>query len=609
MTKNNTFKRYAAHGLVLSSVLGGTVITSGMMAPDAQAAEGAFQCSPVHIISVQGTGGSFVGKGTELTNFADGALATSMINKFGTEKVTGWSTPYPASAGGVYSAAHPQGQTQTYGQSRLFGDRASIKHMEEYKSQCGNTKFLIVGYSQGADVAGDVAALIAHGASKTVNNDDIMGAVLYSDPGRSGNSKYTGVSGERKAYIPLPDGAQYQRNGEFSNPTQREDTVGWTGQRSLDFKGLEGKIISLCNPMDLACSVDKDSVLRKVADLSDKNFRATPSSYDNNMGIKKMVDNGRISGVFLNALDQGFLQDILAGDVTKAISKLDNIVKTDKSLSQDERDTLNNAMTEIKYIWGLMKSDKGYGSTPSEKDILTHAIQNGGPQLLKVIPENLLNPQVNAALQTVLSAYGRGTITTIDDATQKRMAYELQYIGKFPSEHGKYFGNASVPVNGVAADAWADGAVAKGIENVVNNTPYTVNMGGNTRGENEAVEIAEPNRLPDGLQWVLDPNWNGDAGLLNPDGTPKDGIMWDNTPGDSDDDVVTPTSKPTVPSSSTPSRPSSDDSSSSSSSTRTNNSSANAVNGSGSSLEGPQVNTGGHVEHKSFWDKVKAVFA
>lgn len=626
---NSWYKR----GLVIASAVAGSLGIVALPSAQVEAQAQGFECSPVHIVDIGGTGASYIGKDNAMNANEKGNITEQMIHKFG-GKVTGWSTDYPASAGAAYSASSPYGQTYTFGASRLYGDRRTIEHMEEYKAQCGdNVKFIITGYSQGASVAGDVGALIAHDVSDTVKPDDIGGVVLFADPERSGNSpQYTGVADERQAYIPLPDGAEFQRGGEYSSAGQYKETVGWTGQRSLGFEGLEGKVISLCNPIDMACSVSPDSILRRVADLSDKNFRPVPESYKNNVGLMPMFTKGRLGSIISQASSQGVVKNLLDGKVVPAINTLEKIVETDQSINNDERDTLKNAIAEIKYIWGLLKSEDGYGPQASDADILRHVIQSAGPGLVDTIPDQMVNDQTKPFISAFLSMYGKGSITTIDQATQDKMKSAIQHAGKFSNEHAQYFSDErkDIQIGGQSQAAWATGAIETGINNILNNTPYAVSPGNAPREAGSKAEVHDPDRAPDGLLWMLDSSWNGDEGRLNPDGTPKDGIIWDDTPGDqsgndnsgdgsSDDGSGEVTSAPhtvnqpsdidsttstSVKKRSTDKSSESSSAKSASESRRTNSSTTSTPTSSSAPVSaqpvGASVNTGGNVEDSIF---------
>ena len=533
------------YGLAATAALCATIIPilSPSTTPSAQAQDS--QCSAVHIVTAQGTGQSSTDKGNDdLGGFAEGKLAQEMKNKF-PGQVSTWQTNYPSSAGALYSAGAMNGETTTYGDSRLNGAKAMVKHITEYRTQCPGAKIMLTGYSQGASVAGDAAALIANGASSNTKSEDVMGVVLYADPGRSGNSQYTGTQGST-AYIPLPKGAKYQRNGEYVSEGHEQDTVGWTGQRSLPFTGMEGRVISLCSPKDLACSVTDKSLLRDVADASDKNWKPSPESYRNRATIISMITKGKLNGVLGGLLGGGSIGKLKSGDIPGFLNMYHGLVSNDKNLSSDEKDTLFNAETELRYLFKLLKSDKGYGENVPNSAIVSHILQQVGQEL----PNNSAVPeQYRTPLKLAIRVLTSGDTSSIPADVKSRMETTVKYATAFPDNHGAYFNDKSnYKVEGQSAEQWATGAVEQGIRNVIENKPYQVNAGSNPREKNAELEVSDPERLDDGLRGVVDPNFNSSnfdpgKGLVENIGSsdssskPSDPTNNDNIPTPSVEDV------------------------------------------------------------------------
>lgn len=481
------------------------------------------KCGAVHIVIAQGTGQSSTKMSNDVTDdFIEGKVAKDMEEKF-PGKVTSWQVNYPSSAGAIYSTGAINGETTTYGDSRLTGAKKVVEHVTEYRSQCPDSKILITGFSQGASVAGDAAALISHGASSNTKADDIMGVVLFADPGRSGNSQYTGTKGAT-AYIPLPEGARYQRNGEYVTEGHEEDTVGWTGQRSLPFKGMEGRVISVCSPYDLACTVKDGSLLRDVADASDKNWKPEPASYRNNAAIMDMVISGKLTGIALEMLGNSSLQKALSGDIEGFFNDYHALVEKDTTLSKDEKATLFNAETEMRYLFALLKSDKGYGENVPNEEILAHIFQQAGDKIAEheAVPNELKEPA-----KLFAAAISAGDTSSIPADTKKRMESTLKYAIDFPENHGAYFSDQSnYKVNGTSGLQWVTSSLEEGIQNVLDGKPYEVNPGDNPRSADTDIEVSDPNRKDDGLRGIVDPDFNSTN--FNPAdalGNGGDGVM------------------------------------------------------------------------------------
>ncbi|NIL78416.1 cutinase family protein [Rhodococcus sp. B10] len=130
---------------------------------------------------------------------------------------------YPA-----YSAsAFDQGRT--YADSKQTGIDSIINILT---SACATAKFLLAGYSQGADAAGDVAAAIGNGRG-VVPAGRILGVGLVADP-------HQGTAG-----------------GTLVGP--KVDGQGIGGVRPEGFGSLAPLVRQLCAPTDLYCSTNAGS--------------------------------------------------------------------------------------------------------------------------------------------------------------------------------------------------------------------------------------------------------------------------------------------------------------------------------------------------------------
>ncbi|MFE7743289.1 cutinase family protein [Nocardia sp. NPDC057455] len=170
---------------------------------------------------------------------------------------------------GAYAAvyiAYPANMA-TYEDAVDAGVANTEQVMREISAACPDTKFSIVGYSEGADVVRRVAMKIGHqepgqdGAYGIVDPDDVVGVVILADSGRSaGDGPFPGS----KDPFGNPDGfdQQYQ-NGK--NPVPGQGAVQGT---SGDFGALNGKIASFCSDGDLTCSAPQNiSLLQLVVNV------------------------------------------------------------------------------------------------------------------------------------------------------------------------------------------------------------------------------------------------------------------------------------------------------------------------------------------------------
>lgn len=149
----------------------------------------------------------------------------------------GWMyVPYPSTYGvGVLE------DVPTYQDSMAAGVASTNRILDEKKAQCGDaTRFVLLGYSVGAEVAERVARELGHrDASATVTADDIAGVALVGDPYRPAGTPSLGEPGPRGG--------------------------GFMSSEPADYGALEGKILYDCRPYDIACDAPPDIAVLELA--------------------------------------------------------------------------------------------------------------------------------------------------------------------------------------------------------------------------------------------------------------------------------------------------------------------------------------------------------
>lgn len=557
------------------------------------------QCSDIQVIASPGTGSSWTGMAPqgEAPQGAETDLANYVRDAF-PGRVGVWNTPYPASAGALWSSISLNNESTTYGDSRLYGDNAAISYMEDYKAQCPNAAFALTGYSQGAHVAGDVAAIVAHGGVEGVTNDDIVSVLLYADPGRSGVSQYTGAE-TMTGYVPLPQGAAFQKNGEVVNPDANVDNfVGMTGQRSLNFAGLEGKVISLCSPKDVACSTIQGSPIRRIADYSDKDIMPNKAYREGNSLANIIINDGIVS-IVKDALKEGVVGDVIAGDLSGLSDTIRTIAHDSESLSSIDKKQLNNAADELDAALEILKSDDAYGNV-SDKDIMNHIIKTAYPSFKDNIP---LAPEHKVILDNYINAL---PWPQLPEEVRNNVDFYIDQISTSPVHHSSYFfpGSAQTNVDGMLASDWAKQSWKQGFENYFNGNLLTFNSGDNPQPHNAEVEVAESDRRDDGLRKLMNEGYpfvyeDEDEEDTNKKGDNK---VENKTSAPTEEDVVTTyRSSPETKETSKPTSSTSVRNADSASGTTTP---VKPV----SKLYGATVNTGGSVENDSIFRKVMSIF-
>lgn len=103
--------------------------------------------------------------------------------------------------------------------------------------QCQRSKFVLIGFSQGAGIAGDVATNIGQGTGP-ISADRVDRVALFADPLRTPGT-------------PMPTGKDGYTSGG-----------GIIGVRSVpDFGALQGRVQSVCKPRDYICNVNQTATI------------------------------------------------------------------------------------------------------------------------------------------------------------------------------------------------------------------------------------------------------------------------------------------------------------------------------------------------------------
>ncbi|MEV5838716.1 cutinase family protein [Nocardia sp. NPDC052112] len=182
-------------------------------------------CPALYVVAIPGTWET--GKAKSPTANGRGMLAGVTDGLPRSTHVT--YVDYPATAfpweGDIYSASKKQA---------VRNARAVVGAMAQ---RCAATQIALVGYSQGADAAGDLAAEIGTGQG-VVPPDRIAGVGLLSDPSRSPSDTQIG---------------------------QPVGGTGAAGVRASGFGMVTDRVRTICAQGDLYCSTDDHDYLMRLA--------------------------------------------------------------------------------------------------------------------------------------------------------------------------------------------------------------------------------------------------------------------------------------------------------------------------------------------------------
>ena len=167
------------------------------------------------------------------------------------------SGQFPASRAQTYTVPYTaqfhnplSGDTQmSYNQSRAEGTRATVQAMTDMNNKCPLTSYVLMGFSQGAVIAGDIASDIGNGRGP-VDDDLVLGVTLIADGRRQ-----PGVGNDIGPNPP----------GQGAEVTLQEVPVlsglglTMTGARPGGFGALNSKTNEICATGDLICAAPEEA--------------------------------------------------------------------------------------------------------------------------------------------------------------------------------------------------------------------------------------------------------------------------------------------------------------------------------------------------------------
>jgi Cutinase len=206
-------------------------------------------CPDVQMISIPGTWES----SPQLDPFNPTqfpiALLLNVTNpirqQFGTDRLEVYTVPYTAQ---FHNPLSSDGQ-MTYNDSRAEGTQNAVKAMTDMNNRCPLTSYVLVGFSQGAVIAGDIASDIGNGRGP-VDADLVLGVTSIADGRRQ-----TGV-GMDIGPNPPGQGAEITLH---EVPMLQAMGLTMTGPRPGGFGSLNDRTNEICATGDLICSAPEEA--------------------------------------------------------------------------------------------------------------------------------------------------------------------------------------------------------------------------------------------------------------------------------------------------------------------------------------------------------------
>jgi hypothetical protein len=165
--------------------------------------------------------------------------------QFNSSRVETYTVPYTA------QFRNPMGgpPQMSYNDSRAEGTRAAVKAMTDMNAKCPLTGYVVVGFSQGAVIAGDIASDVGNGRGP-VDDDLVLGVTLIADGRRQ-----QGV-GQEIGPNPPGEGAEVVLH---EVPVLSTLGLTMTGPRPGGFGALNDKTNEICGAGDLICAAPPEA--------------------------------------------------------------------------------------------------------------------------------------------------------------------------------------------------------------------------------------------------------------------------------------------------------------------------------------------------------------
>jgi hypothetical protein len=165
--------------------------------------------------------------------------------QFDSGRVQTYTVPYTAQFHNPFS----NDNQMSYNDSRAEGTRAAVAAITDMNTRCPLTSYVLIGFSQGAVIAGDVASDIGNGRGP-VEQDLVLGVTLIADGRRQ--------DGAGKDIGPTPPG-QGAEITLHDLPVLSGLGLAMTGKRPGGFGDLNNRTNEICAAGDLICAAPPEA--------------------------------------------------------------------------------------------------------------------------------------------------------------------------------------------------------------------------------------------------------------------------------------------------------------------------------------------------------------
>ncbi|OHV03793.1 cutinase family protein [Mycobacterium talmoniae] len=206
-------------------------------------------CPDVQLISIPGTWeSSRTNNPLDPVEFPNALLLNvtrPIVEQFNQSRLATYTVPYTAQFHNPFAADNQM----SYNDSRKEGTRATIDAMTAMNDKCPLTSYVLIGFSQGAVIGGDIASDIGNGRGP-VDEDLVLGVTLIADGRRQ-----EGV-GQDIGPNPPGQGAEITLH---DLPILSSLGLAMTGPRPGGFGDLNDRTNEICGAGDLICAAPPEA--------------------------------------------------------------------------------------------------------------------------------------------------------------------------------------------------------------------------------------------------------------------------------------------------------------------------------------------------------------
>ncbi|RRQ26159.1 cutinase family protein [Rhodococcus sp. Eu-32] len=271
--------------ITLAAAVSAGSIGSAAAAPLAPTRPPASGCDVLHVFGWQGTGESGDADATDVdTGFLGTAITIPL--RLAADEIGRTLVPYAASFGGKPGDS----SDLPYAQSIADGVSTGLDFLSDYAARCPGSPVALTGYSQGAQIASEIARAIGAGDGP-IPAKDVAAVALFSDPTRPASSPVfpgspnptspaappgvpstdlagltvTAAAADGGGIAPTDTTASASARIGSSSPASGSSSSGSSSTSSSSaFGQLSGRVAQFCTPGDLACSLPAKSTLAQV---------------------------------------------------------------------------------------------------------------------------------------------------------------------------------------------------------------------------------------------------------------------------------------------------------------------------------------------------------